>query len=82
MISFWFHRLFNACDSGLWTGMTEIHSHILPGVDDGVETKVEALSLLDFMEKEVKGAAGFITPHTMMDFNNSPAGELQRNCGI
>lgn len=78
MVSFWFHRLFNACDSSLWTGMTEIHSHILPGVDDGVETKVDALSLLGFMEKEVKVQRVFITPHTMMDFNNSPAGELQK----
>lgn len=77
MISCWFNKSFNVYNSGLWKGMTEIHSHLLPGVDDGVETKMEALDLLHFMEKEVEVKRVCITPHTMMDFNNSPALQLE-----
>lgn len=77
MISFWFQKSFNLHNSGLWRGMTEVHSHLLPGVDDGVETNDEALSLLRFMEKEVGVERACFTPHTMMDFNNAPALRLQ-----
>lgn len=72
MISFWPGRKYNVQDNGLWKGMTEIHCHLLPGVDDGVETREAALRLLHFMEKEVGVRRACITPHTMLDFNNAP----------
>lgn len=73
MISFWFERKFNLQDNGIWKGMTEMHCHLLPGVDDGAETKDDALQLLRFMEREVEVRRICMTPHTMMDFNNVPA---------
>lgn len=77
MISFWPWRRFNVQDNGLWKGMTEIHCHLLPGVDDGAETREDALRILRFMEKEVKVGRVCITPHTMMDFNSSPGERLK-----
>lgn len=76
MISFLPFRKFNVQDNGLWTGMTEIHCHLLPGVDDGVETGEQALRILRFMEEEVQVSRVCITPHTMMDFNNAPGERL------
>ena len=51
-------------DTGLMKGFTDNHSHILYGVDDGVGTKEEALSILSLMEDEgVKTV--WCTPHFM-----------------
>ena len=36
--------------SGLLEGMTDIHCHLLPAVDDGAENKDEALQALRLME--------------------------------
>ena len=72
MISLWLRKTFNVYDNGLWEGMTDVHSHLLSGVDDGVKTRKEALDLLYYMEEEIKVQRVCITPHTMMDFNNSP----------
>lgn len=73
MVSFWFERKFNLMDNDIWKGMTEMHCHILPDVDDGVETKEDALQLLRFMERDVGVRRICMTPHTMMDFNDAPA---------
>ena len=57
--------------SGILTGCTDHHSHILPGVDDGVESMDEALRILATYE-----AAGvkelWLTPHIMEDIPNTP----------
>lgn len=76
MIAFWPKQKYNASSCGLWRGMTEVHCHLLPGVDDGVGTALEALSLLRYMEEEVGVKNVWMTPHTMMDFNNVPSGLL------
>lgn len=59
-------------DSGILQGMTDWHSHILPGVDDGVATTEESLSILEFYEmcgiREV-----WLTPHIMEDIPNNTA---------
>lgn len=57
-------------ESGLFRGFTDWHSHILPGVDDGVQTMDEALQILAEYErlgvKEV-----WLTPHIMEDMPNT-----------
>ena len=57
--------------SGILVGCTDHHSHILPGVDDGVESMDEALRILATYE-----AAGvkelWLTPHIMEDIPNTP----------
>ena len=59
-------------ESGFFRGFTDWHSHILPGVDDGVQTMEEALQILAEYErlgvKEV-----WLTPHIMEDIPNTTA---------
>lgn len=56
---------------------TDHHSHILPGVDDGIATKNEALQALQALAttgiKEL-----WLTPHIMEDFPNTPAALQER----
>lgn len=56
-------------DSGLFEGFTDWHSHILPGVDDGIKTMEDSLAVLQEYEN-----MGFkrvwLTPHIMEDFPN------------
>ena len=55
--------------SGVFTGFTDWHSHLLPGVDDGVRTIEESLETLRLYEasgvREV-----WLTPHVMEDYPN------------
>ena len=57
-------------DSGILTGSTDRHSHILYGVDDGIKTLEDSLAVLAFEEslgvKEV-----WCTPHVMEDVPNT-----------
>ena len=57
-------------ESGFFRGFTDWHIHILPGVDDGVQTMDEALQILAKYErlgvKEV-----WLTPHIMEDIPNT-----------
>lgn len=58
-------------DSGLLEGFCDYHCHLLPGVDDGVPEKNEALDILRLWEqlgmKEI-----WLTPHIMEDIPNIP----------
>ena len=70
---FWpFRKRISLKDSGIFKGFTDWHSHILPGVDDGVQTIDEALKILEEYErlgiKEV-----WLTPHIMEDMPNTTA---------
>ncbi len=51
-------------------GFTDWHSHILPGVDDGVQTQEEALEILNLYE-ELGVRAVWFTPHIMEDIPNT-----------
>ena len=52
-------------------GAADHHSHILPGVDDGVETMDEALRILaTYKELGIKEL--WLTPHIMEDIPNTP----------
>lgn len=71
MFSF-FKRKVCIADSGILQGMTDYHSHLLPGVDDGVKTLSETLSILEEMEKQGIAEVWF-TPHIMEDMPNKTA---------
>lgn len=59
-------------ESGFFKGFTDWHCHILPGVDDGVQTMDEALAIL--AEYERLGIAEvWLTPHIMEDIPNTTA---------
>ena len=55
--------------SQLINGMTDWHSHLLPGVDDGFKTMADSLEALDVLEKlGVRNL--WLTPHVMEDYPN------------
>ena len=72
-----FNKKTTIAESGILRGATDYHSHILPGVDDGVESMDEALRILATYE-----AAGvkelWLTPHIMEDIPNTPDKLLAR----
>lgn len=74
-MSWWwpFEKRQTLADSGIFQGMTDYHSHLLPGVDDGVQTPEESLEILRLYEalgiREV-----WFTPHIMEDIPNTTAG--------
>ena len=56
-------------EAGLLEGITDWHSHILPGVDDGFKEISDSLKALREMEKlGVKHL--WLTPHVMEDTPN------------
>lgn len=59
--------------SGLLSGATDNHSHILWGLDDGVKTQEETLSILAFYE-DLGLKTLWLTPHTMEDVPNTTQG--------
>ena len=68
----WFRKRQTLEESGFFRGFTDWHCHILPGVDDGVQTMDEALHILAAYERlgirEV-----WLTPHIMEDIPNPTA---------
>lgn len=72
-----FRKRISLQDSGIFQGFTDWHSHILPGVDDGVQTMEEALQILAEFEKlGIKEV--WLTPHIMEDIPNTTVGLRQR----
>lgn len=67
-----FERDVTIASSGLLNGFTDFHSHLLPGVDDGVQETSRALEILALYE-----ALGitkvWLTPHIMEDVPNTTA---------
>ena len=56
-------------ESGFFRGFTDCHSHLLPGVDDGVKTLEESLAILEEMER-LGVRKVWLTPHIMEDIPN------------
>lgn len=61
----------------LLMGMTDIHSHILPNVDDGAKDIKEAVSSLLFFKK-IGLKKIFLTPHIKGDFPKNNTSYLQK----
>ena len=62
---------------GLMQGFTDWHSHILPGVDDGIPDMEKSLEVLQAYENMgVKRV--WLTPHIMEDYPNETAALRQR----
>lgn len=63
----------NSAGAGTLKGFVDWHCHILPGVDDGLQTMDESLQVL--AEYERLGIAQvWLTPHIMEDIPNTTAG--------
>lgn len=59
-------------ESGIFNGMTDWHSHILPGVDDGFKQLDKSLeALARYEELGIKKV--WLTPHIMEDYANETA---------
>lgn len=66
-----FSSKYNLQQSGIFDGWTDRHSHILPGVDDGIQTVNDSLAILSMYEQMgVKKV--WLTPHIMEDCPNTP----------
>lgn len=72
-IDFYWHGPFKKkcsfAESEIFRGFTDWHSHILPGVDDGVQTMDEALQILSLYE-QLGIIEVWLTPHIMEDMPN------------
>ena len=64
------HRLLK---TGILKGKTDIHCHVLPGVDDGSPDMAHSLDLLDYMEQDLGFASVWLTPHVMEGMDNTAA---------
>lgn len=58
--------------SGFLTGLTDWHSHVLPGVDDGIKAIGESLKVLEHFEDQGVDTL-WLTPHIMEDYPNKTA---------
>lgn len=66
-----FKKIENLSKSGTFKGFTDWHSHILPGVDDGIAKMEHSLALLKRYE-ELGIKKVWLTPHIMEDYPNTP----------
>ena len=57
-------------ESGVLKGLTDRHSHILFGVDDGLRTLEDSLAVLAYYE-EIGISEVWCTPHIMEDVPNA-----------
>lgn len=67
---FSFRKRISFANSGIFQGFTDWHCHLLPGVDDGMQTMEEALQILSLYEQlGIKKV--WLTPHIMEDMPNT-----------
>lgn len=57
-------------DTSIFNGLEDFHSHILPGVDDGVSKMEESLQILNLYES-MGVRKLWLTPHIMEDIPNT-----------
>ena len=68
---FFFNKKHTLLESGVFDGWTDCHSHILPGVDDGIRSIKDSLAVLEYYE-QIGVDTVWLTPHIMEDFPNEP----------
>lgn len=71
-----FNRRTSIEESGILKGFIDWHCHLLPGVDDGVQTMEESLQVLSLYE-ELGISEVWLTPHIMEDMPNR-TGDLKK----
>lgn len=64
---------YSLAESGVLSGSVDAHSHILPGVDDGVAQIGTSLKILEF-EESLGVREVWCTPHVMEDIPNTTEG--------
>lgn len=64
-------------DGQVFSGVTDWHSHILPGVDDGIRTMQDALDVLSYYE-QIGIREVWLTPHIFEDMPNTTDALRQR----
>ena len=69
LLDFFRKKKISLADSGILKGMSDCHSHILPGVDDGVSDIQKSIEILAYMES-VGISQVWCTPHIMDDYPN------------
>jgi tyrosine-protein phosphatase YwqE len=67
--------------NALLEGMTDVHTHLLPGVDDGAQNAHEAAAILRFMH-EAGVRRIYLTPHVMADLPGNTPEALQSRYAI
>jgi tyrosine-protein phosphatase YwqE len=73
-----FSKKYSIAESRLLEGMTDIHSHFLYGVDDGMKTEEETFAALNYFEQQ--GVQGiYLTPHVMENFSENNSKSLKRH---
>ena len=63
--------------TGLLMGMTDVHAHLLPGVDDGIRTFEEAEDAVRYLE-QLGVRRMVLTPHVMEDYPENCAERLKQ----
>jgi tyrosine-protein phosphatase YwqE len=78
MTEFFLKKRHSILEAGLLRGMIDIHSHLLHGVDDGVQVEEETFAALDYLEQQ--GVQGiYLTPHIMENFPDNDSQSLKRH---
>ena len=68
-----FSRKRTLSEAGIFAGMTDWHSHILPGVDDGLASIGDSLEALrEYEALDIREV--WLTPHVMEDAPNTTEG--------
>jgi len=65
-----FSRKYKVINSSLFKGRTDIHCHILPGIDDGSKNLEQSLNLLNYL-KSIGFNHVIFTPHVMSSYPNN-----------
>lgn len=68
---FFFSKKYTLLESDFFEGWTDRHSHILPGVDDGIHSMEDSLAVLNYYE-QIGVDDVWLTPHIMEDCPNEP----------
>lgn len=65
-----FKKKIKLVETGFFSGFTDYHNHMLPGVDDGFKTPEESLKALEYFENLGVAKINF-TPHRMNGFRTT-----------